>query len=282
MEQRELVSVIIPTFNRDIYYISKAIKSVMHQTYKNYEIIVVDDNLFKSYYSMQIKKYCSSHNIKYLKTRGQEGANKARNIGACHSKGKYLAFLDDDDMWLPDKLNMQLKCFTNDIALVYTNGYVITPSSKYLYSKSENFVSEGNLYKLFLYNYIGPTVSALIKKDCFFNVGMFDENMPSKQDYDLWIRITKKYEIIGIKQPLFLYTQHNSYQMTKDYNLIFKGYQMLYIKNRDYIKNDFILRFFFYLKIALLFKYQKRYFKYYQYVFFAFKNILNAPLKIIF
>lgn len=282
MNENGLVSIIIPTYNRDLCYISRAIQSIMQQTYKNYEIIVVDDNICNSNYSLKIKKYCTTNNIIYLTTKGKQGANTARNIGACYAKGIYLAFLDDDDIWLKNKLEIQLAHFTNNIGMIYSNGYIITSKIKRLYTKPENFVTEGNLYKLFLYNYIGPTVSALIKRDCFFNVGMFDETMPSKQDYELWIRIVKKYKVIGIKQPLFLYTRHDSCQMTKNYNLILEGYNKIYEKNKSYLKNDFIFNFFFYLKLAKIYKNQKRMFKYYKCLFWAFTFIKFKNLKIIY
>ena len=280
MEQKIMVSVIIPTHNRKLFYLSKAISSVMQQTYRNYEIIVVDDNICTSKYSSNIKKYCKLHKITYLRTKGNEGANCARNIGAYHARGFYLAFLDDDDMWLPNKLEIQLKYFKNDIGMVYSNGYVISSNSKRLYTKSENFISKGSLYQLLLYNYIGPTVTAVIKRDCFFDIGMFDEDMPAKQDYDLWIRIAEKFKIIGINQPLYLYLQHDSYQMSKDYSLILKGYKKLYKKNRKYYRSDSILTFYLYIKIAKLFKYQRRYLKYLKYVFLALLSIKSKSLNI--
>ena len=282
MEQEKMVSVIIPTYNRKIFYLSKAITSVFQQTYSNYEIIVVDDNICTSKFSSDIKKYCKLHKITYLKTKGREGANCARNIGAYHAKGFYLAFLDDDDIWLPNKLKIQLKYFENDIGMVYSNGYVISPNSKRLYIKSEDFISKSNLYQLLLYNYIGPTVTAVINRDCFFDIGMFDEDMPVKQDYDLWIRIAEKFKIIGINQPLYLYLQHDSYQMTKDYSLILKGYQKLYKKYRKYYQSDSILTFFLYLKIAILFKYQKRYLKYIKYLLLSLFRLKIKNLNILY
>lgn len=99
MIENGLVSIIIPTYNRDLCYISRAIKSVKQQTYKNYEIIVVNDNIYNSSYRLKIQKYCTTNNLIYLTTKGKQGANIARNIGAYKAKGSYLAFLDDDDIW---------------------------------------------------------------------------------------------------------------------------------------------------------------------------------------
>lgn len=282
MKENGLVSIIIPTYNRDLCYISRAIKSIMQQTYKNYEIIVVDDNTCNSNYSLKIKKYCATNNITYLTTKGMQGANVARNIGARYAKGFYLAFLDDDDIWLKNKLEIQLSYFTDNIGMVYSNGYIVTSNKKRLYTKPDHFVVEGNLYKLLLYNYIGPTVTALIKNDCFFDVGMFDETMPSKQDYDLWIRMLKKYNAIGVEQPLFIYTRHDSSQITKDYNSILRGYRKISEKNKNYLKNDFIFNFFFYLRLARIYKCNKKFFKYYKYLFMAFSEIKCENLKVIF
>lgn len=282
MKEKELVSIIIPTYNRDLQYISRAIKSIMQQTYKNYEIIVVDDNMPNSNYCLEIKKYCATNNLIYLTTTGRRGANVARNIGAYYARGVYLAFLDDDDIWLKNKLEIQLTHFNDDIGMVYSNGYILTSTSKRLYTKPQNFVTEGNLYKLFLYNYIGPTVTALIKRVCFFDVGMFDEAMPSKQDYDLWIRIVKKYGVLGINQPLFIYMRHESYQITKNYNLIIEGYHKIYKKNEMYLKNDFIIMFFYYLKLAKIYKSQKKYIEYFMCLRAACSNMKYENLKIIF
>lgn len=282
MESEKLVSVIIPTYKRNLFYLSRAVKSVRQQTYKNYEIIIVDDNIFNSNYSYKIMKYCTLNNIKYLRTNGRQGANKARNIGARYAKGEFLTFLDDDDVWLPNKLKIQLAYFSDNVGMTYTNGYVITPTFKWLYTNPHNFVYKGNLYKLLLYNYIGPTITAVIRRECFFRVGMFDETMPSKQDYDLWIRITRNYEIKGINQPLFLYMQHDSYQMTKNYALLLKGYQKLYEKNKENFETDYILNAFFYIKIAKLYKYKKKYIRYFKCVLTALKCVKCSTLNIEF
>ncbi len=282
MMQEKLVSVIIPTFNRDIYFIRRAIESVMWQTYKNYEIIVVDDNINKAKYSLKIKRYCRLHNIKYIKTNGKEGANKARNLGALCAKGYYLTFLDDDDILLPNKLKIQIKSFSNDIGMVFSNGYVVSSKSKRLYTCPEEFILKGNIYRLLLYNYIGPTVSALISATCFFDVGMFDENMPSKQDYDLWIRITRNYKVKGINKPLFLYTQHNSHQMTKDYNLILQGYKKLYEKYIEDFSTDFIINFFFCIRIAKIYRYNKKIIEYIKCILYIFKIIYSKSFNTLY
>lgn len=283
MKKQDLVSIIIPTYNRELYYISRAVKSIQQQTYKHYEIIIVDDNTDTSTYSLQIKKYCKSNGILYLKTDGKQGANVARNIGAFNSHGTYLAFLDDDDLWIKNKLEIQLAYFRkSEIGMVYSNGYIISNSSRKLYTCPQNFVTNGNMYKLLLYNYIGPTVTALIRRDCFFHVGMFDETLPAKQDYDLWIRIVKNYQVIGINRPLFIYTRHQSNQITKNYNSLLDGYIQIYKKYYGQLQNDFIYNFFFYLKVSFIYKKKREYFKSFCLLIKAISNIKYAKLKIVF
>lgn len=283
MKDENFVSIIIPTYNRSLNYIRRAIKSIQQQTYKNYEIIISDDNLPNSNYSLQINDYCVRNNLKYLNTSGRKGANVARNRGADIAVGNYLAFLDDDDVWVKNKLELQLNYFTDDnIGMVYSNGYVLTSNSKYLYTKYKKFVKEGNLYKLLLYNYIGPTVTALIKKECFYKVGMFDETLPAKQDYDLWIRLVNKYRVIGINEPLYIYTRHISHQITDDYTSIIDGYKKIYKKYHKIIKNDIIIRFFFYFRISKVYIEKKDYIKAKKYFFKAFSSLNTDDLKIIF
>lgn len=283
MKDKDFVSIIIPTYNRSLHYIKRAIKSIQQQTFKNHEIIISDDNLPNSNYSLQINNYCLKNNLKYLNTTGKKGANVARNRGADIAVGNYLAFLDDDDIWAKNKLELQLNYFTDDnIGMVYSNGYVVTSNSKYLYTKHKNFVKEGNLYKLFLYNYIGPTVTALIRKECFYNVGMFDETLPAKQDYDLWIRLVSKYRVVGINEPLYIYTRHISHQITDDYTSIVNGYKKIYKKYYSFIKNDFIIKFFFYFRISKVYKAQKQYLNSKKYVLKAFACINTDDLKVIF
>ena len=117
-----MVSIIIPTYNSS-FFISQAIESVLVQTYKDWEALVIDDCSTDDSANI-IKSYCQKdERIKYLKTEYASGSpTLPRNIGIKNSQGRYIAFLDSDDIWLPDKLEKQLKVFTeSEVAIVYSN-----------------------------------------------------------------------------------------------------------------------------------------------------------------
>lgn len=110
MSQNELVSVIIPTYNR-ANLILQAVKSVLNQTYKNFEIIIVDDG--SSDNTEDVINVIHDNRIRYIKHAINKGASAARNTGIREAKGKYIAFQDSDDHWLPDKLEKQVKRIEN-------------------------------------------------------------------------------------------------------------------------------------------------------------------------
>lgn len=118
-----LVSVIIPTAHRSSAIILRAISSVLSQSYPVFEVILVDDNTEPSL-SSEIKTALKNvPQVRYIKNVGSHGACAARNVGISCAKGDLIAFLDDDDEWLPEKIERQVKAFTQDVILVYCNGW---------------------------------------------------------------------------------------------------------------------------------------------------------------
>ena len=127
-----LVSVIIPYFN-DEFNINKSVTSALNQTYKNLEIIIIDDeNTKKSLHVL--KKYKNKKKIKITRTKYNSGVAFARNKGIKKSKGKLVAFLDSDDYWSKNKLQEQINAFKrNDIDICYTNYFGFTDNNKIKY-----------------------------------------------------------------------------------------------------------------------------------------------------
>lgn len=210
----DLVSVVIPTHNRSSLVIN-AIRSVLNQTYNDIEVIVIDDastdDTEKTIESIGI------NSLKYIKITNSQGGNYARNLGIESASGSYIAFLDDDDEWLPTKVEEQINVFkkNNDIGLVYTGASVIYSSKDYRYIRHPRH--NGDLSKdILIRNLIGTTSSVMVKKDIIDQVGGFDNNMPALQDYDLWIRVAQVTKIEYIDKPLINYYNHDTTNQITD------------------------------------------------------------------
>lgn len=197
------VSIIIPTFNRRDY-ITTALDSVLAQSYKDYEIIIIDDGSSDDTKEV-LKPY--QNNIRYF-YQDNRGIPATRNKGIREAQGDYIAFLDSDDYWLPEKLKRQIECFKQNPhhGMVATRCSSITPDGRFR-KKNRPGKSGWVLTDLFKANFI-RTSSAMIKKECFEKVGLFDESLPECEEYDLWLRITKHYPIGFINEPLTVYTDN--------------------------------------------------------------------------
>lgn len=237
----DLVSVIITTYKRSPEIVMRAINSVRSQTYSNIEIIVVDDSPSTYEHRLELQKYLSEFGdeIKYIAHQQNQGACAARNTGLDSANGDYVAFLDDDDEWLPEKIEKQMEKFIDEeIALVYC-GMLVIDDTTMKFLGNETTIYSGNVYgKLIFNNFVGSTSSPLIKKKYLMEVGGFDIFMKSAQDYDLWLRLARKYKIDGIKENLLKYHIHKDERISTNHYARISGQERLIYKNMDYlIKN---------------------------------------------
>ncbi|BFN32689.1 hypothetical protein VHTUMSATKI_28840 [Vibrio harveyi] len=228
----KLVSVIIPTFNRP-ELLRNAIFSAISQTYKNIEVIVIDDASTED--NSGVIDTFENKTISYIRLDSSKGANYARNLGVSVSKGDYIAFLDDDDEWLESKIESQLNLIEEDpdIGLVYTGARVVDLSCDneyFIYPKEVGDLSN----KILISNYIGTTSSVLMKKSIFDQVLGFDELMPQLQDYDLWIRVSQVTKIGAISTPLINYYIHRS--TTQITSSVEKNKESIEIIDRKYAR----------------------------------------------
>lgn len=192
-----LVSCIIPSYKRNDM-IMRAIDSVLAQTYSNIEILVVDDNEKGSDYSIVLEKIVNRYNderVKLLKQSRHINGAAARNFGIRLSNGEYIAFLDDDDEWLPTKLEKQINFLANNqeynavstLSSVYAGG-------KLIYSQKEYNVDNLQL-KVFLREVDITTPTFLASKQSLVNMGAFDEALLRHQDLQLFVAYLEKYKI---------------------------------------------------------------------------------------
>jgi len=203
------VSVIIPTFNR-AEMVCGAINSILNQTLKDFEIIVVDNCSIDNTESV-IKSY-NDKRIRYFRHQNNGILAVNMNYGMKQARGEYIAFCDDDDIWMPDKLEKQLAEFEKDdkIALVCTNGIAFDETGETgLAAKSHLHDGDFTLKSLIRINLIISS-SILVKKSVIDEVGMMDEEPEifGAEEYGLWIRIAKKYKIKYIDLPLMKYRTH--------------------------------------------------------------------------
>jgi glycosyltransferase involved in cell wall biosynthesis len=203
------VSVIIPTHNR-AGYLGGAIESVLKQTFKDLEVIVVDDNSTDN--TAEVVRRFKNRRINYIRKNTNKGPSAARNTGLAAARGKYIAFLDDDDEWVPHKLQKQVelldKCQPN-ICGVYSNRLVLDKSTNRVISASPqtNRLRGDLLSQLFIGSPI-HTSTVLIRKRCLDEIGLFDETMSYMEDRDLWIRLSLKWAFEYINDPLSIAYVH--------------------------------------------------------------------------
>ena len=196
-----LVSIVIPTYNR-ARLLSRAIQSVLNQTYSNFELIIVDD--CSNDCTESVVKGFHDDRIRYIRHEKNQGAATARNNGIMAAKGEYIAFQDSDDEWLPTKLEKQVNAFNSapsDRGVVYTSFWLIDNGKKTLVPSSHVKQTEGKISDELLETNFVSTPTAVVRKECFEKVGMF-ANIPRFQDWELWLRISKYYSFKHIREPL--------------------------------------------------------------------------------
>jgi len=219
MNKYPLVSVVIPTYGRS-HLLERAIDSVLAQTYDNIEIIVVDDNgsnsEHRSHTEKVLEKYLQNGQIVYLKHEKNAGGSAARNTGIKVSNGEYVALLDDDDEWFPNKLEKQMEYFevlNNDVGVIYCSYILEEYDGDKEYIRSE----KGDLRKELLMLQFDPGASSTLvfKKDVLEEIGYFDESFKHHQDLEILIRLCRSYLIDVCPDILLKIHGHNLHPASK-------------------------------------------------------------------
>jgi glycosyltransferase involved in cell wall biosynthesis len=249
LEDREqldtpLISVIIPCFNQ-AEFLGEAIQSVMQQTYRNFEIIVVDDGS-----SDNIREVVSGFSdVRYIRHHNR-GLAGARNTGIWASKGGYLIFLDADDRLLPKALESGLNCFHShpDCAFVFGQHAYLKSDGK-SFEEMQTSPSDYNLflsrlrenkdrYRSLLYgNYIGMHASVMYRRHIFQYVKGFDLSLDAGEDYELYLRITRNYPVYYHDAVVAEYRIHST-SMTKNAELMLRSVMTVLRSQRKYVKDD--------------------------------------------
>lgn len=208
MKTNDLVSVIVTTHNR-CNLMKRAVKSIQNQSYANLEIIIIDDNSSdntKAYADELVK---NDSRIKYIKIPKSEskGGNYARNKGIDNSRGEYVAFLDDDDVWHSNKVEKQLAHLKKHIELGAVScemRFVYDFGNKQYFDFSNTKLDERPL-GFFVNSWLNTTSTIMARRDVLVNVGMFDLLMPALQECELSYRICLNYKVEILKDVLVDY-----------------------------------------------------------------------------
>lgn len=210
------VTVIIPSFNCE-HYIAETINSVLNQTVKDVEIIVVDDGSTDA-----TREIVSSFGPPVrLIAQANAGRCAARNHGILEARGKYICLLDHDDYWFPDKLEQQLAQFRQhpETGAVYSpfiywrvdrEGRFPEPSSFDLSGYTEDIdpALSGWIYHLCLLDIYALTSTIMFRAEVFEKCGVYDESLPYSEDWDVLLRVSREYPFIKLHKPSTLYRQH--------------------------------------------------------------------------
>lgn len=235
------VSVVTPTYNR-AHHLTQTINSVLYQTYRDLEVIVVDDGSTDE--TRDVVQQFANCRIKYIYQENQE-RSVARNTGIKTSEGEYIAFLDSDDLWLPNKLEVQVPILDRQdrVGLVYSDIQLIMPGGHFVSHHPYPFY-QGNVTKYLILRNFVPSPTPLIRRECLAQVGFFDSAMVPSEDRDLWLRISRAYEFAYVDQVLSRYKVH-PYYSERDIQRIASGYFKVlskFFQNPDLPREVRILR----------------------------------------
>ena len=205
------ISVIIPTYNRK-KTLARAIQSVINQSLSPFEILIIDDGSNDGTEEWVKENF---QNIKYI-YQNNRGVSSARNIGIKNANGDWIAFLDSDDEWLPNKLHEQVKAIESNpkIKFFHTNEIWIRNGVRVNQMKKHKKYGGYIFEKCLDICRVSPS-SVLIRKEVFDNIGVFDESLRVCEDYDLWLRITSKYPVVFLDEPLIYKYGGHADQLSK-------------------------------------------------------------------
>lgn len=239
-----LVTVVIPTHNRD-NLISNAVQSVLHQTFNDLEILVVDDASQDNTTNVLNKMSQEDDRVCYIRNETPLGGGGARNIGIKNARGKYIAFLDDDDKWLPHKLERQLPyveqysivgCLTTYKENRKLIGLNINKKQQDVYSQDETSITEITLYDIFYNNgRLSPT-QVLTRRDYLLEIEGFDESLTGAQGRDLFVRLVLFYGPgLMLEEVLTVHDQAHGQNRISESSKHLEGYWKEFNKHAKYM-----------------------------------------------
>lgn len=202
------ISVVIPAYN-SADTIRETVESVLNQTFSDFEIIVIDDGSQDA--TLEILTRIQDLRLKVF-SYPNAGASTSRNRGLALARGKFIAFLDADDLWTPDKLEAQLNALQANpqASVAYSWTDFIDKDGRFLWSGLHITVNGDALEKLLVVNFLENGSNPLIRKQALTEVGGFDPSLGSAEDWELWLRLAAYYQFVAVPKPQILYRRTSS------------------------------------------------------------------------
>ena len=239
---KPLVTVIVTTYKRDVDQIQKAIYSILHQTYHSLELIIVDDSPDTYEFRKDVRNFCVNLNdsrVKYIPHAKNSGACVARNTGIANARGEFICFLDDDDEYLPNRIEQMIGYFSDqEVVLVYADAAMYNNGK--LRRKYSDIMRprEGYVYdEIMKEDFIGSTSMTLLRASVLKAVGGFNPEMEASQDWETWIRVCKLGKVAYCPEILMNYYAYDGdgIRISNDTNRRLRALQHLNELNKDYL-----------------------------------------------
>jgi len=231
-ENKPTVSIIIPTYNRS-RLLARAVKSVLNQTYQDFELIIVDDGSTDG--TKEVVAGFNDVRIRYVRHEENRGEAAARNTGIKAAMCDYIAYQDSDDEWLPEKLAKQMELLEtapSEVGVIYTGFWKTENHGRTYIPFSWVSQKNGDIHKELLKgNFIGSPV-VLIKKKCFDTAGLFDERLRNLVDWEMWLRISKRYHFRCVDEPLVV-AHYDVDNVSDNPASLIEAIELVLEKNRD-------------------------------------------------
>lgn len=238
------VTAVITTYKRNWETVARAIDSVLNQTLPVYELLLVDDNHPDSSFRAENEREAAKlERVRYVPMEKNGGVSAARNRGIAEARGNLIAFLDDDDEWAPGKTETQVRLFEENpgLGIAFVTGRVINEDdgSECFNWQYEIFKEEPSFHDMLYTDYVGSASVPMISLEALRDTGGFiRENQPAVEDYELWIRIARKYRVKGVRDVLFIKHTDSSEHVSGNLVRVGRGFRNIYKLNREEYRKD--------------------------------------------